>query len=174
VERTSSRASRVRGASPKKAVAVDGQYNRVGLILAIFAALWFFVALWALNGYFTASTVRAVGLLLGATSVSWGVGWLVHIIVSLIEQHLWKLRAALGNAPLPILAAIYGLIIFVGVLDVLSSALAFLVFFNSLGLLVTDPSVRFASVVLSEIIAILPEPIIVWLFLALYQVIKKK
>src|SRR5215216_1531849 len=120
--RSPTRVSRVRSASSKKEVTVDGQYNRVGLILAIFAALWFFVALWGLNGYFTASTIRSVGMLLGAASVSWGFGWLIHIIVSLIEHHLWKLRQAVGGAPLFVLAGIYGLILLVGVLDVLSSA----------------------------------------------------
>lgn len=171
---TSPRTSRVRREPPKQEVVADGQYNRVGLIMAIFSALWFFTALWGLNGYFTASTVRSVGILLGASSFSWGAGWLVHIVISIIEHHLHKLRAAVGNAPPIVLVSIYGLIIFVGVLDVLSSSLAFLLFFNSMGLSPTDPSIRFASVVLAEVIAILPEPLIVWLFLALYQVVRKK
>lgn len=172
---TSERTSRVRKAPVMaKTVTTDGQYNRVGLILAIFAALWFFTALWSLNGYFTASTVRSVGLALGLSSISWGTGWLVHIVTSIIEHHLYKLRTAAGQAPPVIWIGIYGLIIFVGVLDVLSSALVFMLFFHSLGLSATDPSVRFASVVLAEVIAILPEPIIVWLFLALYQVVRKK
>ena len=98
----------------------------------------------------------------------------MHIVISIIEHHLHKLRAAVGNAPPIVLVSIYGLIIFVGVLDVLSSSLAFLLFFHSMGLSTTDPSVRFASVALAEVIAILPEPIIVWLFMALYQVVRKK
>lgn len=166
--------SRVRRVPAKQAVAVDGQYNRIGLVLALLAALWFFCALWALNGYFTSSTVRAVGMLLGATVVPWSVGWLVHIIISIIEQHLWRLRTAVQNAPLPVLAGVYSLIVFVGVVDVLSSSLAFLLFFNSFGLDIADPTVRFVSVALAEVIAIAPEPLIVWLFMALYQVIRKK
>lgn len=166
--------TRVRRVPAKKAVTVDGQYNRIGLVLALLAALWFFVALWSLNGFFTASTVRAVGGFLGAASVPWSVGWLVHIIISIIEQHLYRLRAAVKNAPLPVLAGVYGLIVFVGVVDVLSSSLAFLLFFNSLGLDITDPTVRFVSIALAEVIAIAPEPLIVWLFMALYQVIRKQ
>lgn len=166
--------SRVRRVQSKKVVTVDGQYNRVGLVLALLAALWFFVALWGLNGYFTANTVRAVGLLLGTAAAPWTVGWLVHIIISLIEQHLWKLRKAIKDAPLPALLGVYGLIVFVGVVDVLSSSLAFLLLFNSLGLDIADPTVRFVSVGLAEVIAIAPEPLIVWLFMALYQVIRKK
>lgn len=171
--RTTTRPTRARS-SPSKEVKVSDQYNRVGLVLALLAALWFFVALWCLNGYFTASTVRAVALLLGGAVVPWSVGWLVHIIISLIEQHLWRLRAAVKGAPLPVLAGVYGLIVFVGVLDVLSSSLAFLLFFLSFGLNLADPTVRCVSVALAEVIAITPEPLIVWLFMALYQVIRKK
>lgn len=73
--------SKVRSAPLKDAAEVKEQYNRVGLALAIFAALCFFCALWGLNGYFTARTVRSIGLLLGFVSVSWGAGWLTHVVV---------------------------------------------------------------------------------------------
>ena len=99
--------STVRSAPLKSANTVQREYNRVGLALAIFAALSFFCALWAVNGYFTSRTVRSIGLILHLASVSWGAGWLVHVIISLIEQHLWKLREAVSNAPGFVLVGVY-------------------------------------------------------------------
>jgi hypothetical protein len=164
--------STVRSAPLKSANTIQREYNRVGLALAVFAALCFFVSLWGLNGYFTSRTVRSIGLLFHLQGVSWGAGWLVHVIVSLIEHHLHRLREAVNNAPGFVLVGVYCLIILVGVLDVLTSALAFLILFHSFGFSVTDPSVRFTSIVLAEIIAIIPEPLIVWLAVALWRVVR--
>jgi hypothetical protein len=149
--------SKVRSISLKSANTVQHEYNRVGLALAIFAAFCLFCALWAVNGYFTARTVRSIGLILRLASVSWGAGWLVHIIVSLVEHHLWKARHAMSETPSFVIMGMYCLIIGVGVLDVVTSA--------------SDPSVRFVSVVFAEVIAILPESLIVWLAVALWRVI---
>src|SRR6266508_3178185 len=145
----------------------ENEYNRVGLALAIFAALCLFCALWGLNGYFTSRTVRSIGLFLHISSISWGAGWLTHVIISLIEQHLWRLREAVENAPRFVVLGVYCLIVLVGVIDVLTSAFAFLSLFASLGMSPVDPTIRFVSTVLAEVIAILPEPLIVWLAIAL-------
>jgi len=151
---------------------VEHEYNKVGLALAIFAALCLFCALWGVNGYFTSRTVHSIGIFLHLSFISWGVGWLVHVIISLIEEHLWKIREAVDNAPRFVLLGVYCLIVIVGVLDVLTSALAFLALFASLGMSPTDPSIRVVSTVLAEIIAILPEPLIVWLAIALWRILK--
>src|SRR5690349_3413857 len=123
--------SKVRSAPLKGNSAVTHHYNRVGLALAVFSALCFFIALWGLNGYFTSRTVRSIGLLFHLDGVSWGAGWLVHVVVSLIEHHLHRLREALGNAPRFVAVGVYCLIVIVGTLDVLTSALAFLALFAS-------------------------------------------
>lgn len=162
----------VRSVPLKGNSAIQHHYNRVGLALAVFSALCFFLALWGVNGFFTARTVRSIGLLFHAETISWGAGWLVHVVVSLIEHHLWRLREALGNAPRFVAIGVYCLIIIVGTLDVLTSAFAFLALFASIGLSPTDPTIRFVSTLLSEVIAILPEPVIVWLSVALYRVVK--
>jgi hypothetical protein len=166
-----SRDSHVRSV-PLKNGAVVAEYNRVGLSLAIFAALCFFASLWLLNGYFTARTVVGLGRATDTAFLSWGTGWLLHIIVSLIEQHLWKLRGTLGGAPGIVLVGVYALIIGVGTIDVLTSTLAFLLLFDGLGLPATDGSIRFISTLLAEVIAIIPEPIIVWLAIALWRLIR--
>jgi hypothetical protein len=167
-----SRPSTVRTTPLRDGGVVEREYNRVGLALAIFAALCFFCALWAVNGYFTSRTVRSIGLLFHLQGVSWAAGWLVHVVVSLIEHHLHRLREAVSNAPRFVLVGVYCLIVLVGVLDVLTSALAFLLLFSSIGFSATDPTVRFVSVVLAEVIAIIPEPIIVWLCVALWRVVR--
>jgi hypothetical protein len=164
--------SKVRSTSLKSNNTVEQEYNRVGLALAIFAALCLFCALWGLNGYFTARTVRNAAYSLFLVSLSWGIGWLIHIIVSLIEHHLWRLREAIGNAPRFVLLGVYALIVLVGVLDVLTSTLAFLLLFDSFGISALDPSVRVASILFAEVIAIIPEPIIVWLTVALWRIVR--
>src|SRR4051812_41281249 len=105
--------SKVRSLPLKGNTAVEHHYNRVGLALAVFSALCLFCALWAVNGYFTSRTVRSIGAILHLASVSWGAGWLVHVIISLIEQHLWKLREAVSNAPRFVIVGVYCLIILV-------------------------------------------------------------
>jgi len=164
--------SKVRSAPLKGNVAVEHEYNRVGLALAIFAALCFFCALWGVNGYFTARTIRSIGYHFHLASVSWGIGWLVHVVVSLIEHHLWRLREAIGNAPRFVLVIVYCLIIAVGILDVLTSALAFLALFDAIGAPILDRSVLVISTLLAEVIAIIPESIIIWLIVALWRVVK--
>lgn len=166
-----SRESRVRSALLKDGV-VEQEYNRVGLALSIFAALCFFVALWGLNGYFTARTITGLGEHFQLPFLSWGAGWLVHVVVSLIEQHLWKLRSTLGGAPGVVLVGIYWLIVVVGTIDVLTSSLAFLALFASVGQSASDTNIRTLSTLLAEVIAIVPEPIIVWLAVALWRVIR--
>ena len=166
--------STVRSSSLKADGTVATEYNRAGLALAIFAALCFFCGLWGVNGYFTARTVRGVGLLFGVISLSWSAGWLVHVVVSLIEHHLWKLRKAVKSAPLVVHIAVYCLIVLVGVLDVFTSTLAFLTLFATFGFSVIDPTVRTVAVVLAEIIAIIPEPVIVWLSIALWRVMRSE
>jgi hypothetical protein len=166
------RESRVRSTAMRNNEVVKAEYNRVGLALSIFAALCFFAALWGLNGYFTARTVYSLGVAFSLPVFSWGVGWLVHLVVSLIEHHLWRLRSAVGGAPGIVLIGVYGLIVLVGVIDVFTSALAFLLLFDSLGLSATDPTVRFLCTALAEVIAIVPEPIIVWLAVALWRIVR--
>jgi hypothetical protein len=168
-----SREPSVRSAPLRNGEVVKQEYNRVGLALSILAALCFFLALWGLNGFFTARTVVGLGNSLNIAALSWGAGWLVHIVVSLIEHHLWRLRQAVAGAPGFVLLAVYGLIIAVGVIDVLTSTIAFLFLFETVGLSAMDSTLRLISTVLAAVIAILPEPTVVWLSVALWRVVKE-
>lgn len=151
--------------------AVAQEYNRIGLALAVFAALFLFGTLWLVNGYFTARTVRTISIALGFASLSWGTGWLVHVVVSLIEHHLWRLRETLSRAPRIVIQVIYCLVVIVGVLDVLTSTVAFMQLFAWLGYAPFNLNTVLVSVIFAEIIAIIPEQIIVWLIVALMHVI---
>jgi hypothetical protein len=142
------------------------EYNRVGLALSLFAALCFFSALWFVNGFFTARTIVTL------SGLSWGAGWLAHIVISLIEHHLWRMRATVSRMPRAVLLGIYALIICVGIADVLTSAIAFLMLFAGAGISPVDTTTQIVSIVLAETIAILPEPTIVWLTIALWRVVR--
>jgi hypothetical protein len=73
------------------------QYQRGGVIAAIVVALALFLAAWAINGYFTAHTVAGLGGWLRMAWLSWGSGWCLHLVISVIEQHAWKVPAWAAN-----------------------------------------------------------------------------
>lgn len=166
--------SRIRSSPLTNDTDVEFEYHRTGLALSIFSAFCFFCSLWLLNGYFTARTVVVLGNLFGFVALSWGTGWLVHVVVSLVEHHLWRLRTTLTRAPGAVYVGIYTLIIVVGVLDVFTSSLAFLLLFASTGFSVFSLTAIIISTVLAEVIAILPETVIVWLIIGLWRVITAK
>jgi len=163
------RSTPIKGSAPGR---IQREYNRVSLALAIFATLCFFCALWGINGFFTARAVASAGTWLHVAALSWPIGWLIHIIVSLIEQHLWRLREHLQSAPPAVYIGVYTLIVVVGVLDVFTSALSILLLITSVGLSPTAVPMIVISTLLSEVIAIFPEPVIVWLTVTLYRVIR--
>lgn len=84
-------------------------------------ALTFWIALWGLNGASTALPFALLGRQFGALGLWLGVGVCVHIVVSLIENHLWRSfrRCSRGEK-----LAIAAEILLVGVFDVLTAAVA--------------------------------------------------
>ena len=114
-------------------------------------ALTFWFALWLLNGATTALPFVLLGQRFSAPGIWLGVGACVHIIVTLIENHLWRSFRTCNTGEK---IAIAGEILFVGVLDVLTAAVAFFFFFSYLGL--ATPSVAWYAIctILAEIIAI--------------------
>lgn len=103
------------------------------------AALW--LALWLANGYFTVTFLAAWG-------VAWWWGCLAHLVISLIEQHLWRSRRR----------SAYPLVIAVGVFDVYSSALGVLALFVASGVPLDGLLLLLAATAVAEGIAIAPEP----------------
>jgi hypothetical protein len=111
----------------RKAIAPVGSdhYQRGGIIAAIVVALALFLAAWAVNGYFTARTIAGLGGWLRVAWLSWGSGWCLHLAISVIEQHAWKVPAWAANVPslanlLPlILIIMWALAVIVGSMDAL-------------------------------------------------------
>lgn len=65
-------------------------YDYLGILGAEFVMLCIWGSLWLLNGYFTVVFVQTCGTLLLGMSVSWLIGAALHLVISFIEQHLWK------------------------------------------------------------------------------------
>lgn len=108
------------------------------------AAIVAWTALWLLNGLLTVLWL-----------LSWGVAWwwgaLAHVVISLIEHHLW--RSQRGSK--------YPLILIVGGIDVYSSALGVLMFMGWAGLQLDPLYAYIFATVVAEAIAIAPEPNII-------------
>lgn len=114
-------------------------------------ALTFWIVLWGLNGASTALPFFLLGRWLGNTGLWLGIGICVHIIVSLVENHLWRsLRRCSRGERLAIAVEIF----VVGVFDVLTAAVAFLLFFSYLGLATPTLAWYAVSAILAETIAI--------------------
>lgn len=118
-------------------------------------ALTFWIALWLLNGASTALPFTLLGQRLGAAGAQlglWiGAGICVHVIVSLIENHLWRSFPRCRPEEKGALAAE---ILFVGFLDVFTAALSLFALFTYLGL--ATPSLTWYAVctIFAEVIAI--------------------
>jgi hypothetical protein len=114
-------------------------------------ALTFWVVLWGLNGVSTALPFVLVGRALGEPGIWLGVGICAHIIVSLIENHLWRSfdRCSYGEK-----GAVASEILLVGIFDVLTAALAIYVLLLYLEL--ASPSLPWYAVCtgIAEVIAI--------------------
>lgn len=114
-------------------------------------ALTFWIALWVLNGTSTALPFVLFGLRIGAVGVWLGVGICVHLVVSLIENHLWR---SFGRCRRAEKLAIALEIFVVGAFDVLTAAVAFYLLFMYLGLASPSLSWYAICVILAETIAI--------------------
>lgn len=157
--------------SPTPAARQSG-YQRTAVIAVISAALVFFLAVWALDGYATARVVTGLGRAYRIAWIGWPVGLAVHILISLFQQHGWKVRAmfralstrypALAEFLPWVVASLWVLTIFFGVVNVLATSMLFLAWFHAASLI----SVA-ACVILALLVSIVAEPVIVGLILTL-------
>ena len=139
--------------------------------LTMFILLW--SALWLLNGYFTARTVVAGGMHF-SLGLGWGAGWLTHIVLALIELSIIFITPYLRDAPLFIVILLWIVALPFGIFDVGSSTIGLSQFFTAS--LHIPPSLILTSIctVLAEGIAIAPEPVIIWLIIALVRVTRDR
>jgi len=143
-------------------------YYRVAVILALSLLLAFWVGLWILNGISTVGFVWALGGSIGA-----GVG--LHLVISVLEQHLLRAKAYIGADLWPVLRwPIYVLVFLVGFFAIGASTGAGLFagwHWQWWGYGFTPTS--FCTMIATGI-AVLPEPFGVITAIALYRVIKQR
>lgn len=145
-------------------------YTKSGVIAVACVALVLFILVWLLNGYFTARAVAGIGGVRGLWWLGWGTGWCIHLIISVCEQHAWKVPSYVRGIPLLadvypyVLLTMWGLAVAVGSIDTLTTAVGLTDLFR----VETWGGVVWC-VILAEIAAVLPEPLIVGLTLFLVQ-----
>lgn len=157
-------------ARSRRAPSADA-YNRAGVGAAAIVGLVLFAALWLLNGYFTVRTLRGLAGWLSVSWLSWGVAWVIHMVVSVSEQHAWKVRGYAARIPilrdfLLLIAVVMGAIaVVLGSADTLTTVVGLMGFFGASGGL---SSLLFWTI-LAELIAVVPEPVIVALLVLLLR-----
>lgn len=150
-------------------------YNRGGVIAVACVALLLFIAAWAVDGYFTARTAVGIGRWTGWAWATWGIGWTLHVIVSVIQQHGWKVAGYVRG--IPALADVYqhirivmwALAVLIGSLNTLTTAVGLMGVFQ-----VETFTGQIVCVILAEATAMLSEPMIVGLAIFLYYQIRRR
>lgn len=150
--------------SSRAAPATAGSYQRTraAVILGIFILI--FGVLWVINGDFTATFVVA----LFRTTIEWG--WAAHLLMSAIEIGPVFLKPFFDKLPRWVLVVIWLLSLPFGVVDVLSSTIGVAPFFAWTG--ASGAVAHVQNTGLAELVAFLPEPMLVWLIVALRNVLR--
>jgi hypothetical protein len=152
-----------REAPPKVRVAnsLPAQYRRGRSAAALVALLALFVAMWGLNGHTTALGVMTL------FGWSYAQGWLAHLVMTLIELSLPQIRPLLRGVPFywGVVVILFLVVLAVGVFDVFSFTLWA---YGFTGAAVTTQSATAAAIV-GELFAIVPEPVIIALSVALWR-----
>lgn len=150
-------------------------YNKGGVIAVACVALVLFIAAWLLDGYFTARTVVGVGRWLGWLWVTWGAGWCLHLVVSVIQQHGWKVAGYVAKIPAladvhpHIRLSMWALAVLIGAANTLTTAVGLMGVFR-----VDTFTGQIVCVILAEATAMLSEPMIVGLTIFLYYQIRRR
>ena len=138
------------------------QRSRAAVGLGIFILV--FAVLWWINGDFTA------GMIMRVFSTTATIGWSYHLLTSAIEVAPAFLSPFLAGLPRPVRVVLWLLSVPFGAIDVLSSALGiqpWMLWTGAAGLLQ-----HLQNAALGEMIAFLPEPMILWLVIALVRVLR--
>jgi len=141
-------------------------YRRTRASILLMILLVGFALLWLVNGEWTAQ------FLMARFGISAPLAWAIHIFVSALELASPVLRPWLEGLPrfIPMLIAVLSLPF--GVLDVLSSAIGItphMLWLNVIGL-----ELDTWRTLGGLLVAFLPEPMILWLWIALVSVVRSK
>lgn len=158
------RPSAARRRVTRTASAGSYQRSRAAVGLAIFILI--FGLLWLVNGSFTADFTTHTF----HTDIL--MGWAIHFIMSAIEVAPIFVSPFLAGTPRPVRTAIWLLSLPFGVLDVLSSSLGVEPWFLWTGATGIIQHIQNAGI--GEIIAFAPEPMLIWLLVALRNAISSR
>lgn len=126
-------------------------YERSGAMRANTAALILWVLLWLLDGVATITPVALFSTRFDLLGVGLGVGAFLHIAISSIQHHLWRIRDRW----------VYPMFLLVSVYNVGTSTIALLFLGYMLGVDVWRLWVYIICTVIAEIIALASEPMMV-------------
>jgi len=165
--RPSMRVARRGAAAPAQAGTIPPNYRRTRAAVGLAILILVFSGAWLLNGSFTVDLV----VLLGG-SILWG--WSLHFTNSALEVLPVFLAPFLRGLVIPrgVLVVIWVASLPFGIFDVLGSTMGVSPWFVWTG--TTGVFQHLQNVALAELIAFLPEPMLIWLFLALYTVLRSR
>jgi len=151
----------------RRPVRAGGSYRQMRAAVGLAILLLVFGFVWIINGSFTAGMVLGLG-----GTLTWG--WALHFTNSALEVLPVFLAPFLRSLTVPrgIVVVIWVLSLPFGVFDVLSSAIGVRSWFLWTGAQGVIQHTQ--NTLLAEGIAFLPEPMIIWLFLALYTVLRSR
>ena len=148
----------------EKASGPVAPYRRGRAIVALMIFILLFAVLWMVNGEFTAEFVMATT----GKDATWG--WSAHLVITAIEVAPAFLAPYLRGMPRRLVVVLWLLSLPFGILDTLSSAVGVAPYVTWTG--ATGLQAHGQNVFLAEIIGFLPEQMIMWLFVALRNVVK--
>lgn len=163
VREARSRPSPARRRAPAPARSVVS-YRQTRATIALMCFILVFAFLWLFNGELTARFVMGVT----GKPATWG--WSTHLIITVVEIAPAILAPYLREMPRRLVVVLWLISLPFGIFDVLSSAVGVGPYFLWTGL--TGVKAHSQNVVLAELIGFLPEQMIMWLLVALRNVLK--
>lgn len=139
------------------------QYTRTRAAIGLFIFLLVFGFGWILNGTFTATKVEQLG-----GDIMWG--WTLHLVQSAIELAPIFVAPFIKGVPRTLLVVLWLISLPFGVFDVFSSADGMASWLRWTG--ATGTVAHIQNTVLGEVLAFLPEPMIVWLIKLLHRTLR--
>ncbi len=148
----------------QKATPPVHHYRRGRATVALLIFLMLFCGLWLINGEFTADFVMATT----GKDATWG--WSTHLVITAIEIAPAFLAPFVRELPRRIVVILWLLSLPFGIFDTLSSAVGVAPYTTWIA--TTGIQTHVLNVVLAEIIGFLPEQMIMWLLVALRNVVR--
>lgn len=139
-------------------------YRRGRATVALMIFLLLFCGLWMINGEFTADYVMQTT----GKDATWG--WSTHLVITAIEIAPAFLAPYIKELPRRIVVMLWLLSLPFGIFDTLSSAVGVAPYMLWTGAAGNIAHVQ--NVILAEIIGFLPEQMIMWLIVALRNVVR--